>query len=224
MTTYIWDYRNERELLEDIYKLFLESWNIIRGDDEQCDLIVSGIGVCRVDIGYLYSKCIEHSIDTKENLFEVFYQLRFIDLEQVALPYFQTNKNVLYPKNTAELLQKFKIDKKRESGRGVWDMYDNEKYIDIEDRNYGEVQDFLKIYKDILGRMIANKLAERYSDKSIKKVLSGLTAEDDKKLLLKLLNYDSEEERYYTPFKLEELITTAKLFFKANYWKATQKQ
>jgi hypothetical protein len=110
---WIWDYEfNEKNMLIDIVKLFNDSWDIVKSLEGQCDLMVCGIGISRIDLAYLFGRCIKNNIENAENLFVILNHLRIIELENLILPLFKTKNELLYPKNTSEINDKFNILRK----------------------------------------------------------------------------------------------------------------
>ena len=82
---------------------------------------------------------------------------------------FKSKKKMMYPKNTSELIAKFNLGTKRESGIGVWAMYKNQQYDSIESRNYTEVRDFLQIYDQLLENIRLSNISPKYHDPARKK-------------------------------------------------------
>jgi hypothetical protein len=216
---WIWNFDNEKELLSDIYQFFKSCWEPIRRVDEQCDLVISGIGIGRVDLGYLFSKCLLHGIDDRESLFEVFYQMRILDIEQIAIPYYKSKLKMMYPKTTAELISKFKLETKRESGKTVWAMFANDELANIEERNYIEVTDAKLLYDKILEEVRINNIAPKYSRESIDRVLAKLTSENEKNDFKALFSVNEEEDRFCVADDPEAKKRVLSFFDKAEYWK-----
>jgi hypothetical protein len=150
---WIWNYKNEKEMLVDIILLFQNAWKITKEFDNQRELIVTGIGISRIDIAYLFGRCVVNDVETTETLFSILNRLRIVDLECVTIPYFKSNKKLLYPKNTKEINVKFNINRKRESGKTIWDYYDKKDFGSISERNLNEVRDQLTVYRRIAHRI-----------------------------------------------------------------------
>lgn len=216
---WFWNFKDEADLLRTIYQYFRDSWELIKKDPDQCDLIISGIGVGRADLGYLYSKCIHYAIDSNESLFEIFFHLRILDLEQIAIPMFKSKMKMMYPKNTAELIAKFKLDTIRESGINVWPLYEQNQFAAIEERNYIEVTDFLLIYDKILAQVRISNISPKYHPVSIERVQSKLKSEEEIKDFLQCFDFNQEENRFIVTDQDEIRAKILLYFDKTHYWK-----
>jgi hypothetical protein len=222
---WIWDHEDsEFLLLKTIYQRFLDHWALATKKHDQCDPIVVGIGISRVDIGYLFARCLQLEIATPEELFRVFYQLRIIDLENAGLAVFKSKNRLLYPKSTKELLNKSGIEKARKPGMAVWDAYDSEDFGSIEDRTTEEVIDMYFVYRFIRSYLWKNNLAKKYSTESIRKMMQGLSSPVQKKSLLdNLVRKDDDHgtRRWHIPCDSKEasLLRTAELIYESEYWK-----
>ena len=217
---WIWNYKTEKEMLEDIIKLFKESWDIISSGDGKSELIVSGIGIGRVDIAYLFGRCMMNQVENNETLFSCLNRLRVVDLENVAIPYFKSKNELLYPKNTSEINQKFKIKRKREVGTLIWDYYDKKEYSKILERNNNEVKDQLEVYKEIAKINFIKNLAEKYSVNSFNDILEGLKSQRDKDYIMCYYKINEETGRYCLKEDVDNEIKykLMKLIFVSGYY------
>lgn len=222
---WIWDHdRSELSLLKSIYQRFVDHWALSTKEPDQCDPIVVGIGISRVDIGYLFARCLQSEIAAPEELFRVFYQLRIVDLENAGLATFKSKSRLLYPKSTKELLNKCRIDRDRKPGLTVWDAYDSGDFGSVEERTAQEVTDMYQMYRFIRSYLWKNNLATKYSTASVRKMMQGLSTPDQKKALLSgLVRVDDDHgtRRWHIVRDSKEslLLTTAGLIYESEYWK-----
>jgi hypothetical protein len=193
---WIWNYANEKDMLKDIVKLFNESWEINKSDVDQSELVVCGIGIGRVDIAYLFGRCVQNSIESKDVLFSIFNHLRVIDLENTAIPFFKSKCEMLYPKTTSEINSKFLIEGKREPGSSIWDYYDNKEYDKIIERNEKEIDDQLKVYTKIVKSNLIKSIPPKYSSKSMNIILSGLKDSRDIERIKCYYQFSQEDDKY----------------------------
>jgi hypothetical protein len=219
---WIWDYDfKENEMLIDIVQYFIDSWNIVKSKQGQCDLIVCGIGISRIDIAYLIGRCFVNKILDNKKLFEIFNHLRIIDLENLALPFFKSKNGLLYPKNTSEINLKFHVNSKREPGIMVWDYYDEKEYEKISERTLNEIMDQKFVYKEICKYCIIKALPPKYSCDSVNKILMGLKNKMDKDFFLNYYILSQEEEdRYYLSNEINDNIkySLIQLITKSGYY------
>lgn len=150
---WLWNFKSEKELVGRIVKYFEEAWELALGEKGQAELTLCGIGISRVDIGYLYSKAMQYKIRPNEVLFKLFYNVRMIELECVAIPFFRAEHNMLIGKSTKDLLKLFNISRNRKHGSSVWQNYEYKKFNKIEERNKNEVNDMLAMYKAIYTKL-----------------------------------------------------------------------
>lgn len=160
---WIWNYKNEAEMMKDIIAFIEESWSIIYKKDNQAELFYSGIGISRVDIQYLFAKAKLLGIKTEEELFNLFYKGRFLDFETIVIPYFKNKDNMMKTKTTKDILSKFKIERERGPSISVWNQYDAGEYEKIRERNVNEVSDLPVIYQAILTRIHSDSIVKKYS-------------------------------------------------------------
>ena len=160
---WIWNYKDEKEMMKEIIAFIEESWNIIYKKDNQAELFYSGIGISRVDIQYLFAKAKLLGVKTEEELFNLFYKGRFLDFETIVIPYFKCKDNMMKTKSTKDIISKFKIERERGPSDTVWDYYDAQEYDKIRERNFNEVSDLPVMYKAILARIHSDSITKKYS-------------------------------------------------------------
>lgn len=188
---WIWNYKNEAEMMKDIIAFIEESWGIIYKKDNQAELFYSGIGISRVDIQYLFAKAKLLGIKTEEELFNLFYKGRFLDFETIVIPYFKNKDNMMKTKTTKDILSKFKIERERGPSISVWDQYDAGEYEKIRERNVNEVSDLPVMYQAILTRIHSDSIVKKYSINGYTKRVENFNAME--KSLFDSF-YDKDEE------------------------------
>lgn len=188
---WIWNYKNEAEMMKDIIAFIEESWGIIYKKDNQAELFYSGIGISRVDIQYLFAKAKLLGIKTEEELFNLFYKGRFLDFETIVIPYFKNKDNMMKTKTTKDMLSKFKIERERGPSISIWDQYDAGEYEKIRERNVNEVSDLPVMYQAILTRIHSDSIVKKYSINGYTKRVENFNAME--KSLFDSF-YDKDEE------------------------------
>lgn len=143
-----WDRKDERSTLQQIYDHYRESWRLIEGKtDQNPDLILVGTGISRLDVPALYVRSAMHQIDSESALYETYFKTKMVDLGDVGIPLFQNNPAIyaIYPKTTNALISRLKLQKRKTSGKSVWDMYDSKEFEAIKERTASEVEDAVEI-------------------------------------------------------------------------------
>ena len=152
---WLWNYKDEKELLIDIMKYFESEFNRQQNNHDNIlqkrvqDIVTCGIGISRVDLPCLYIKSNQYQIAPKQKLFEIFLKTKCIELSNIAAFLFP-KEPILYPKTANEITKKlFPKSKYKPSGKIVWDYYDNGDLNAISQRCEQEVKDIVKIYKKL---------------------------------------------------------------------------
>ena len=105
---WLWNFGSEVELLRAIQARFEEEWRRQREENVRIlgkpavDLVVCGAGIAKFDLPALYSRCLLHALAPAEQLFELFFKTRPIELSNEASFLFP-EEPVLYPKTTREM-------------------------------------------------------------------------------------------------------------------------
>ncbi len=148
---WLWKYASEKELMTVIYQYIVNAWEPILKRKGAASLIASGIAIERSDIPVLYTKFLQHQVDTPERIFGYLFNMRVIDLSVVSIPFFNKKKKdgVLYPKTKHDLSQRFNPSGITSSGKLVWDAYDCQDFASIEQRTNEEVSDLMTIFNQI---------------------------------------------------------------------------
>ena len=148
---WLWkDDNDEKHLVNRIVTYLEDAWKLILAEKGHAELCLCGIGISRVDIGYLYSKALSYQVRSNDRLFMIFHNVRIIELENATIPYFNREKNMLLSKSTNQILKRFGMAGKHENGSTVWELYEKKKFLKIEERNRSEVNDCFDIYQKIV--------------------------------------------------------------------------
>jgi hypothetical protein len=125
--------------------------NLSNKDPRQADRILCGVGITRFDLPILYIRSVRNKIDNEENIFDIYFKTKPVDLGIVGISFFNREK-VMYPKTANQLFNRFGMNIEKGSSTQVWDRYDNKEYEWIEKRCEDEVADAIKIYRIICER------------------------------------------------------------------------
>lgn len=139
----------EKGALAEVYAFFNEHWRQLGNKTESApDLITIGTGISRLDLPGLYARSILLRIDEGPNLYETYLKTKVVDLSEVAIPYFNKNRpRLLYPITTNSIVRRFGIDESlKTTGKGVWEMADENDFEGIKNRVRSEVETLSKIY------------------------------------------------------------------------------
>ena len=155
---WVWDYEDEKSMLSDIIDYLRSCWSSLEGKkDREADLILCGIGVSRFDVPVIAFRCSELGVATNEDLWEVLFTTKQVDLSNVGIPYPSKRDRdgswVLYPRTANELCREFGVDSVKPSGKRVWDMYLAEDFQGIRSRTEGEVFDSITVYRKMRKRI-----------------------------------------------------------------------
>ena len=113
-----------------------------------------GTGVSRFDIPMLFTRSVISHTDTMENLYDVYFKTKMVDLGEVGIPFFDKNQEpVLYPKTAYALCARLGIQTSKTSGKGVWEMFDARDFDGIRNRTEAEVLTAMSIASKIIQRI-----------------------------------------------------------------------
>ena len=153
---WLWNYDSERELLLEIYNIFLAEWShlysgkrIVISGKRLRDIITIGFGIGRVDLPALFVRSQLFEIDTSEKLYAVFLKTKVIDLG-TACTFLFPEDPFLYPKSANEVAERISASKygaKKDAGKSVWKAYDEQDFEYIETRCAHEVHQIMSIYR-----------------------------------------------------------------------------
>lgn len=152
---WLWNYENdEKQLLREIYELFQQEWKKTKKEEKWIlgkpivDLVVCGIGISWFDISALYCRSVRFQIDSPEQLYNVYFKTRNIDLANVCSFVFPDEK-CIYPKTAKEIMGRMDIKKEKSSSKNVWELFDNDDTDKIEKRTTEEIETILQMYRNI---------------------------------------------------------------------------
>ncbi len=156
---WLWNYPSEKELLTEIYQLFVSEFTKIQKEKAKVmqtrvtDIVTCGIAISRIDLPALFLKGQQHQIAPTADLFDIFLKTKIIDLANVGAFLFP-NETTLYPKTANQLTSKLiKNRNPKPNGKQVWDLYDKHEFDKIEDRCNSEVVEIIEIYQQIQKRI-----------------------------------------------------------------------
>lgn len=156
---WLWDFASEAELLRAIQARFEEEWRRQREENVRIlgkpavDLVVCGAGIAKFDLPALYCRCLLHALAPPEELFELFFKARPIELSNEASFLFP-EEPVLYPKTTREMAGRLGLSERKGSSKSVWDSYEQRDYRAIEQRTEEELRLVLAIYERLRERIV----------------------------------------------------------------------
>ncbi len=169
----IWEWNSnndEKEVLSKIWQFFVKEWKPLQ-KNKLGSLMVAGVGIAHSDMPVLLTKLIQQNIDSHEKIYDLITGCRQIDLSSATYAQFSSNhKYFSYPKSKRELYQKYLEGKKMESGKSVWDMYDDGKFDLIEQRTLEEINDTIAIYKAMFDLKTKQKNEVTWLKRNFKKL------------------------------------------------------
>ncbi|MGD9889536.1 MAG: hypothetical protein AB7S56_09760 [Halothiobacillaceae bacterium] len=143
-----WQLGSEVAVLREIFQLFQREWQSIEAKDQAGSLMLAGIGISHSDIPALLARLSSNSIANQDRIYDLLCGCRQIDLAIATYCQFSFNQAYFaYPKTKSALYQKYLKGKTLETGKSVWDMYENKNFGSIESRCSEETDDALAIYK-----------------------------------------------------------------------------
>jgi hypothetical protein len=161
---WLWDHNNdERLLLESIYKLFKEEWVKTIKENKTVlkkpvnTALICGIGISWADMPILYLRSLKYKIDTPEELYNIYFKSRFIELSNTCSFLFPEER-ILYPKTAREINTKMRNNYYKDKSITVWDLFDNKKTDEIEKRTTQELINILLVYDKIQNDIFTKRL------------------------------------------------------------------
>jgi hypothetical protein len=193
---WIWNYdMDEKLLLKSIYEYFIECWEIIQINNSLNDLTICGLGISRLDLPYLFARCIFNKIDNEINLFNIIQKVRIFDLENVTIPHFNTIDNYIYIKQKNEIYNLF-LNSKQNPSTKIWEEYDDNKYRIIQKNNEDNVEELIKIYKILLRCGIIKRIRKVYKKDSFENIFQYIDNENNRKIIEDNFLYNETEEQW----------------------------
>ena len=156
---WVWNFASEADLLRAIQARFEEEWRRQREENVRIlgkpavDLVVCGAGIAKFDLPALYCRSLLHGIAPAEELFELFFKARPIELSNEASFLFP-EEPVLYPKTTREMAGRLGLRERKGSSKSVWDSYEQRDYGSIEQRTQEELRLVLELYERLRERIV----------------------------------------------------------------------
>ncbi len=145
-----WIHGSEQSVLSEILTLLQREWAPIEHDAKHGSPMLGGIGISHSDIPVLLAKMASYHIAEKDRIYDLICGCRQIDLSTATYCQFAFNHQYFsYPKSKAHLYQKYLNGKALESGKSVWESYEQRDYHAIQRRCESEVTDSISIYKSM---------------------------------------------------------------------------
>lgn len=166
---WLWDFKDERELIVKIYELLKEALSTVHNaHQKKVSPLLCGIGISSSDVPVLIELFKRYQLLSNAEAFRFQSYFRVIDLSQLAIACFNNSNDYLYPKVKNDLLTKYIPGLKFESGKGVWDLYESKKYTEIMNRVTSEIISTHTVYKCILSDYRNFKTLEKQDKKRVK--------------------------------------------------------
>ena len=141
---------NERQLVENITIYLRSAYNlVINAHDGAVSPVLTGINITSSDVPAIFELIKRYKILSNQEAFALQNRFRIVDLSSVSIPAFNNSTFFLYPKTKNNILNKYYNGEKFESGKSVWDMFDNREFSGIEDRVLKEIIASFICYKNM---------------------------------------------------------------------------
>jgi len=194
---WIWDYENENELLKIILNDITSLKDEKRAKEKIKNTLICGDKISRLDIPYLYGRCLKNNIATDDNLFYLLNRFDIIDLDSIVVPFIKNNGKPLFP-ISKEMISHLFLNKIccNEMKTLVWDYYDKKNYQAIIDHNEEETIDNLNIYKVLVNYDKAKYIRKKYLKNTFEERLNFIEEANDKNIVLENFHLDNSNEYY----------------------------
>jgi len=146
----LWEWKQGKEsvVIDAIFDFLKFEYKSYKKEDQAGSPVLSGIGISHSDIPALVSKIHTKPENKQSVLYDLLSGCRQVDLSVATFCQFSFKKGYFaYPKKKMELYQKYLAGKKMDPGQSVWELYEQQRYEQIEERCNAEVDDALEIYK-----------------------------------------------------------------------------
>lgn len=147
---WLWEHSSEKEILEKILNLIVSSASKVKKNHRTRSLVLCGIGISNSDIPVIFELFKRYHLLSNQEAFELQANVRCIDLSQIAILMNNVNDSYLYPLTKNNLLNKYLPGNKFESGKSVWELYENKKYAEISQRTFDEILNTYFCYKKLI--------------------------------------------------------------------------
>lgn len=168
-----WDSVDEKSMVTDIYLALQSALDLVhKAHDGGISPILCGIGITSSDVPIIFELIKRHGVLSNAEAFAFQNKFRVVDLSQLTLASFNHANYFLYPKSKNVILGKYLANKKFESGKTVWDLYEEKNYSGIKDRVMDEVLSTHQCYmliKQDFDKFKALELADKRRAKELRK-------------------------------------------------------
>lgn len=171
---WIWDSKNEKDLVSKFYKLFSSQINSCLEFNQGISPLVCGIGIQGSDIPVLLALFRKYDYLSDQDAFVFENYLRILDLSVLGISFFSNKTYFMYPKKKNELLNKFFKDQVFESGTSVWGSFEQKNYYEISQRNLNEVFYTVRLYYEFKRKIMKLREIEEQYKKAEKRKLKEL--------------------------------------------------
>ena len=172
---WLWDKQSEHNLVESIYEILKSALDTVHNaHDGGISPILCGIGITSSDVPIIFELFKRYNILSNSEAFAFQNKFRIIDLSQLSIATFNNASYFLYPKSKSNILTKYLSDKKFESGKCVWDLYEAKDFNGIKERVLDEVISTHKCYELIKRDLDKFKNLEVREKKRIKEAARNL--------------------------------------------------
>ncbi len=170
---WLWDHSCEKEILEKILSMITSSVEKVKKNHNNRSLVLCGIGISNSDIPVIFELFKRYKLLSNDEAFELQANIRVIDLAQISILLNNVNDNYIYPLTKNSLLNKYLPGEKFESGKSVWDLYENKKHAEIIERTSKEIVTTYLCYKRLIEESRKLKSFEK-RNKSLTRQLNNI--------------------------------------------------
>ena len=175
---WLWDHQAEHALVESIYQVLKSAFDIVQNaHDGAVSPILCGIGITSADVPIIFELFKRYKVLTNTEAFAFQNKFRVVDLSQISIATFNNPSYFLYPKTKSNILNKYLDNKKFESGKSVWDLYEAKDFEGIKERVLDEVVSTHKCYELIKRDLDKFKNLEAREKKRIKELTRNLDSQ-----------------------------------------------
>lgn len=194
---WIWDYENENKLLEAILNDIIPFTDEKKSKETIKNTLICGDKISRLDIPYLFGRCIKNNIDIDENMYYFLNRFDVIELNSAIIPFIKNNGKPLFP-ISKEMISHLFLNKIccNEMKTLVWDYYDSKNYQAIMQHNEEETIDSLNVYKVLVKYDNAKYIRKKYLKDTFEERLEYIINEHDKNIILENFHLDNSKKYY----------------------------
>jgi hypothetical protein len=194
---WIWDYEDENMLLKAVLNDIASFTDEKNAKETIKNTLICGDKISRLDIPYLYGRCIKNNIDIDENLFYFLNRFEIIDLNSVVIPFIKYNGKPLFPVSK-EMISHLFLNKIccNEMKTLIWDYYDNKNYQAIMEHNEEETIDNLNIYKALVEYDGIKNIRKKYLKDTFESIIEFIKNDQDKNIVMENFHLDNSKKYY----------------------------